>query len=179
MLYVCTNIHRLSYKRQLAKSFRILAGFLCKHTKRKRHQPVFLDSQDSTTAQSTLTSSTSTDSFVFVIKFVNYYYQLLFQKEADKHTVQSFDVPYCMMNIARAVPLMRPRKIQQVKDIASCSRKRSVVTLEKKLEVIALLKDLFKVTSIFKITDTIWSNAAQISGVRLCCITCLSGTAHY
>ena len=44
----------LSYKRQLAKSFRILAGFLCKH---KRHRPVFLDSQDSTTAQSTLTSS--------------------------------------------------------------------------------------------------------------------------
>ena len=49
--------------------------------------------------------------------------------------------------------------------MASCSRKRSVVTLEKKLEVIAMLK--VKVMGIFKITDTTWSHAARISGVQL------------
>ena len=42
--------------------------------------------------------------------------------------------------------------------MALCSRKRSVVTLEKKLEVVAMLKTCFKVTGIFKIMDTTWSH---------------------
>ena len=46
------------------------------------------------------------------------------------------------------------------------SGKQCIVTLEKKLEVIAMT--CFKVMDILKKTDTTWSHTAQISGVRLC-----------
>ena len=72
--------------------------------------------------------------------------------------------------------------------MASCSHKRSVISLEEKLEVITVLKEglgsvsavfdvhvltiahvqpKFKVTGIFKILGTSWSYAAPITEVPL------------
>ena len=39
--------------------------------------------------------------------------QITIQYRSDKHTVLSFDVLYCMINIEQvAAPLIRPRKVQ-------------------------------------------------------------------